>query len=143
MYFIKGLDEVQVTEFRWMIEREAIPLAVERITEEERSQLREILWNLDQASEEEQRILYDQQLHSLIIRSSQNGFLIANYEALIGFMDRYIGTMRQRIIRGMESSHELEKAHHLLAEGVLEGNTEKSIQGLEKHFGYIAKYKNL
>ena len=58
-------------------------------------------------------------------------------------MDRYISTMRQRIIRGMMGNNKLEESHRLLVEGLIEGDLVKAQQGLENHFGYIEQYRHL
>lgn len=142
LYYVKGMDEKQVTEFRWMIEREALELASFRISEKECQTLQELLCQLDEAPDEEERIQYDKQIHTLIVQASGNPFLIANYEALMGFMDRYIQTMRRRIIEGMTSRNQLEQAHHELVEGLLEHDLSKSRKGLEAHFGYVRTYQN-
>lgn len=143
LYFLNGMDEAEVTEYRWMIEKEALDLAVKYITEEQKEQLKISLAGLNAAKNEEKKIQYDKQLHHTMVLASQNTFLIANYEALTEFMDKYIETMRQKIIRGMESSNELEYAHRLLVEGLTNHDLNKARLGLENHFGYIETYKNI
>lgn len=141
MYFLKGVDEDKVSEFRWMIEREALPLAIERITPEQKRELMQTALELEAAQSEEERLIYDKRLHQIVVRASGNDFLISNYEALMTFMDRCIISMRHRIIVGMESRNMLEKAHRMLAEGLIEKDLAKSRQALEEHIGYTARYR--
>ncbi len=140
IYFVKGLDADEATEFRWMIEREALPLSLRHISEEDKKSLISNLNKLEKAETEKKRIQYDKLIHQTIVNACSNSFLIANYQALMGFMDRHIGSAREHIIRGMESRHMLEEAHRLLVEGVVENDLSKSMKGLEDHFGYIERY---
>lgn len=143
LYFLNGMSEADVTEYRWMIEKEALRLAVDQITNEQKKDLIRSLKGLNEAETEEEKIQYDKELHHNMVLASHNTFLIANYEALTEFMDRYIQSMRQKIIRGMTSSNELEHSHALLVEGLVEQDREKAQRGLENHFGYIETYKNI
>ena len=52
-------------------------------------------------------------------------------------MDRYIPTMRGKIIEGMKSDERLINAHRRIVEGFVEGNYLKGRQGLNLHFRYI------
>ncbi len=141
MYFIKGMNDRSVTEFRWAIERAALPLAIERIDADEKSELEEMIIGLEKAPTEQKQIFYDRELHRIIVRACRNDFLIASYEALTDLMDTYIQTMRAAIIEQMESRNELESAHDDLAYGVIRGDLPMALSGLEKHYTYINQYK--
>ena len=143
LYHLRGMQEGDVTEFRWMIEREALPLCASRISPAPKQTLMDALRHLDAATTEEERIRWDKALHRIMVQGSHNEFLIASYQALTSFMDRYISTMRQRIIRGMLGNNQLEASHRLLVEGLISQNLEKARQGLENHFGYIETYRHL
>ncbi|MBQ9063519.1 MAG: FadR family transcriptional regulator [Eubacterium sp.] len=143
MYFLKGMDERQVTEFRRFIEREAMLLAVKRADREQKQRLMIHLDGLEKAITEEDRVLHDKGIHRVLVESSRNDFLITNYQALTNLMDRYISSMRTRIISGMQSRNKLEHAHRMLVEGVVESDMEKGLAGLRDHFGYIEQYKDL
>ena len=142
MYFLKGIREDQVTEFRRSMEWEAMYLAVERITEDEKQEMLEHLKKLEAVQTESARVRHDKAIHEILVKASRNDFLITNYRALNNLMDRYIRSMRARIIAGMNSHNMLTKAHRDLVEGVVEGNLEKGLQGLLKHFQYIQEYGN-
>ena len=142
MYFLKGIREDQVTEFRRSMEWEAMYLAVERITEDEKQEMLEHLKKLEAVQTESARVRHDKAIHEILVKASRNDFLITNYKALNNLMDRYIRSMRARIISGMNSHNMLARAHRDLVEGVVEGNLEKGLQGLLKHFQYIQEYGN-
>lgn len=142
MYFVKGMNEQAVTEFRWAIEKAALPLAVERILPDEKAALKEMLTGLEEAESEELRIRFDENLHRIIVHACRNDFLISSYEALTGLMNSYIQNMRRKIVEKMSSRHSLESAHRDLAQGVIDGDLLRAVQGLESHYGYINQYRN-
>lgn len=143
MYFLKGMDVRQVTEFRRFIEREAMLLAVKRADKTQKQRMMIHLDGLEKAITEENRVLHDKGIHRVLVEASRNDFLITNYQALTNLMDRYISSMRTRIIAGMQSRNKLEYAHRMLVEGVVESDLEKGLTGLRDHFGYIEQYKDL
>lgn len=142
MYLLKGISIDQVTEYRLLIERDAMKLAVERASEKQKRDILEHLEGLTASDTEEERVIHDRAIHRILVEASHNDFLITNYEALANLMDRYIKSMRLNIISGMQSQNMLEETHRMLAEAVAEGDYEKGLAGLETHFGYIEQYKN-
>ena len=140
MYLLKGIHEDQLTEFRRSIEVEAYYLASERITDQQKAELKEHLDKLETVRTENARVRHDREIHQILVTASGNDFLITNYMALNNFIDRYIRSMRSRIINGMNDQHLLAKAHRDLVEGMLEGDLEKGISGLKRHFEYIRIY---
>lgn len=143
MYVLKGITESQLTEYRFAIEWMAMHLAVMRAGEEEKEELREALRNLQEAKTEDDRIQYDRKIHQTMVNATHNEFMIISYRALTNFMDSYIRSMRRRIIKGMQSNHQLEETHRLLAEGVISGDLEMGLKGIRGHFDYIDQFKDI
>lgn len=140
MYFLKGIEEEQVTEFRLIIEEAALRCAVKRATPEDKKELLALLDRLDKARSEEERLKYDKKIHENIVLASHNDFLITNYNAFIRFMDKHIESMRVRVVRGLEDNHKLEVTHREMVYGILQSDLRLSMHGLEGHFGYIEQY---
>ena len=140
MYILKGIREDQLTAFRRSIEREAMTHAVERVTEQQKKELMEHLEKLETVRTENARVRHDKAIHQILVAASENDFLITSYMALNNVIDRYIRSMRSRIINGMHDQHLLAKAHRDLVEGIVEGDLEKGMSGLMRHFEYIRIY---
>lgn len=140
MYFLSDADQESLMEFRWAIERAAIPLAASRISRQEKIRLLAITDQLEQAKTEEECLKADRMLHLQIIQASQNRILIAHYEALLSVIDTCISSLRARIIQGMRSRDMLEKAHRQYAQGIAEGDLFMAEQGLETHISYADLY---
>ena len=140
MYLLKGIREDQLTEFRRSIEVESYYLAMDRVTDQQKKELMEHLEKLETVRTENARVRHDRAIHQILVTASGNDFLITNYMALNNIIDRYIRSMRSRIINGMNDQHMLAKAHRDLVEGIVEGNLEKGISGMRRHFDYIRIY---
>lgn len=142
MYMLKDMDYDHITEFRYALEWQAMNLAVRQATDQQRQKMQEYYKKLITADREETRVKYDKAIHYLLIQASKNDYMISNYKALNNIMDRYIPTMRGKIIEGMKSDERLINAHRRIVEGFVEGNYLKGRQGLNLHFRYIKEYKD-
>lgn len=142
MYVLKDMDLDSITEFRYTLEWQAMKLAAGRATPEQKQKMLEHLKALETAGTEHMRVLHDKAIHYLLIETTKNDYMITNYKALTNIMDLYIPKMRGKIIEGMKREDLLGRAHRMLVEGVVEGNREKGMEGLELHFKYINQYKD-
>ena len=142
MYMLKDMDYDRITEFRYALEWQAMNLAVRQATDQQRQKMQEYYKKLITADREEIRVKYDKAIHYLLVQASKNDYMISNYKALNNIMDRYIPTMRGKIIEGMKSDERLINAHRRIVEGFVEGNYLKGRQGLNLHFRYIKEYKD-
>lgn len=142
MYMLKDMDYDRITEFRYALEWQAMNLAVRQATDQQRQKMQEYYKKLITADREETRVKYDKAIHYLLVQASKNDYMISNYKALNNIMDRYIPTMRGKIIEGMKSDERLINAHRRIVEGFVEGNYLKGRQGLNLHFRYIKEYKD-
>ena len=142
MYMLKDMDYDHITEFRYALEWQAMNLAVHQATDQQKQKMQEYYKKLITADREETRVKYDKAIHYLLVQASKNDYMISNYKALNNIMDRYIPTMRGKIIEGMKSDERLINAHRRIVEGFVEGNYLKGRQGLNLHFRYIKEYKD-
>ena len=142
MYMLKDMDYDRITEFRYALEWQAMNLAVRQATDQQRQKMQAYYTKLITADREETRVKYDKAIHYLLVQASKNDYMISNYKALNNIMDRYIPTMRGKIIEGMKSDERLINAHRRIVEGFVEGNYLKGRQGLNLHFRYIKEYKD-
>ena len=142
MYMLKDMDYDRIAEFRYALEWQAMNLAVRQATDQQRQKMQEYYKKLITADREETRVKYDKAIHYLLVQASKNDYMISNYKALNNIMDRYIPTMRGKIIEGMKSDERLINAHRRIVEGFVEGNYLKGRQGLNLHFRYIKEYKD-
>lgn len=142
MYTLNGMNDKQITEFRYALEWEAINLITGKISEDIKRDLFYYLEKLEQAVNKEEAVICDKAIHYLIIEATKNDYMKTNYKALTKIMNIYIPRFREKIIIGMKEDKELNRAHRMIVEGIAEGNKEKSIKGLKLHFKYIITYQD-
>ena len=140
MYVLKKIDIEEITEFRFALEWGALESGVKKATPAQRREMLSCLDKLEKAESEGERVAWDKAIHHLLIESSGNLCMLANYKALNKIMDAYIPKMRGKIIEGMHSEQFLSRAHRTLAEGFAEENINKAREGLRLHFHYIRQY---
>lgn len=143
MYVLKGMDVKQITEFRYTIEWGAMPLAVRQATKEQKTAMQLHLTMLKAIQDENMCVAHDKAIHYLLVEASGNSYMMTTYNALTRIMDLYIPKLRANIIAGMRENHTLQIAHDMIVEGVIEGDLERGLEGLRRHFSYIRQYQDI
>lgn len=142
MYILHGMDDKQITEFRYALEWEAVNLVSGKLSDETKEGLLFHLEALEKCSDDEEGAFHDKAIHYLLIGATGNDYMKYNYNALTKVMNMYIPRLRGKIIVGMKSEEHLQSVHREIIEGLIEGNTDKSLKGLHAHFKYIMKYQD-
>ena len=142
IYTMKGMGRDDLTQFRYCLEREAMHLAVDYASEQQKIVIAAHLDSLLQAQTEKDRYEHDMALHMTLIEASRNDYLITTYKALLNVIEGYIPVFRGKIIEGMRTNDKLEDAHRMLVMGVVNSNLQTGLEGLERHFKYIQMFKD-
>lgn len=142
MYIMRGMNDKQITEFRYALEWQAVNIVSGKLPEEIKEGLLYHLEALEDCTDEDEGALHDKAIHYLLIEATGNDYMICNYSALTKIISMYIPKLRGRIIVGMKSEKHLQNVHRQIIEGLIEGDTEKSLKGLHLHFNYIIKYQD-
>ena len=141
IYTMKGMGRDDLTQFRYCLEREAMYLAVDYASEQQKLMIGRHLESLLRARTEKERYEHDMALHMTLIEASRNDYLITNYRALTNVIEDYIPVFRGKIIEGMKSNDKLEDAHRMLVMGVVDSDLAIGLEGLGRHFEYIRKFR--
>ncbi len=142
IYTMKGMGRDDLTQFRYCLEREAMHLAVDYASEQQKIVIAAHLDSLLHAQTEKDRYEHDMALHMTLIEASRNDYLITTYRALLNVIEGYIPVFRSKIIEGMRTNDKLEDAHRMLVMGVVNSNLQTGLEGLERHFKYIRMFKD-
>ena len=143
IYTMKGMGRDDLTQFRWCLEREAMHLAVDYASEQQKILIGRHLEELLKAETEKERYEHDMALHMTLIEASRNDYLITTYRALTNVIESYIPVFRGKIIEGMRSNDKLEDAHRMLVMGVVNSDLRTGLEGLNRHFEYIRQFRDL
>ena len=143
IYTMKGMGRDDLTQFRYCLEREAMHLAVDYASEQQKILIGRHLEALLSAETEKDRYEHDMALHMTLIEASRNDYLITTYRALTNVIESYIPVFRGKIIEGMKSSDMLEETHRMLVMGVMNSDLQTGLEGLSRHFEYIRQFRDL
>ena len=142
IYTMKGMGRDDLTQFRYCLEREAMHLAVDYASEQQKIIIGKHLEALLRAETEKDRYEHDMALHMTLIEASRNDYLITTYRALTNVIEDHIPVYRGKIIEGMKSNHKLEDTHRMLVLGVVNSDLRTGLEGLSRHFEYIRQFKD-
>ena len=142
IYTMKGMGRDDLTQFRYCLEREAMHLAVDYASEQQKIMIGKHLEALLSAETEKDRYEHDMALHMTLIEASRNDYLITTYRALTNVIEDHIPVYRGKIIEGMKSNHKLEDTHRMLVLGVVNSDLRTGLEGLSRHFEYIRQFKD-
>ena len=142
IYTMKGMGRDDLTQFRYCLEREAMHLAVDYASEQQKIMIGKHLEALLRAETEKDRYEHDMALHMTLIEASRNDYLITTYRALTNVIEDHIPVYRGKIIEGMKSNHKLEDTHRMLVLGVVNSDLRTGLEGLSRHFEYIRQFKD-
>ena len=142
IYTMKGMGRDDLNQFRYCLEREAMHLAVDYASEQQKIMISKHLEALLSAETEKDRYEHDMALHMTLIEASRNDYLITTYRALTNVIEDYIPVLRGKIIEGMKSNHKLEDTHRMLVMGVVNSDLRTGLEGLSRHFEYIRQFKD-
>ena len=142
IYTMRGMGRDDLTQFRYCLEREAMHLAVDYASEQQKIMIGKQLEALLSAETEKDRYEHDMALHMTLIEASRNDYLITTYRALTNVIEDYIPVFRGKIIEGMKSNDKLEDTHRMLVMGVINSDLQTGLEGLSRHFEYIRQFKD-
>ena len=142
IYTMKGMGRDDLTQFRYCLEREAMHLAVDYASEQQKIMIGKHLEALLRAETAKDRYEHDMALHMTLIEASRNDYLITTYRALTNVIEDHIPVYRGKIIEGMKSNHKLEDTHRMLVLGVVNSDLRTGLEGLSRHFEYIRQFKD-
>ena len=135
IYTMKGMGRDDLNQFRYCLEREAMHLAVDYASEQQKVMIGKHLEALLRAETEKDRYEHDMALHMTLIEASRNDYLITTYRALTNVIEDYIPVLRK-------SNHKLEDTHRMLVMGVVNSDLRTGLEGLSRHFEYIRQFKD-
>ena len=143
IYTMKGMGRDDLTQFRYCLEREAMHLAVDYASEQQKIMIGKQLEALLSAETEKDRYEHDMALHMTLIEASRNDYLITTYRALTNVIESYIPVFRGKIIEGMKTNDKLEDTHRMLVMGVIGSDLRTGLEGLNRQFEYIRQFKDM
>lgn len=137
LFLLNQIDYLEVSELRQAIETQAALLAVQRIRPEALERLRQIVAELRTGTDETRNSALDKELHYIIASASGNRLILQVLQALSGTIDRFISSMRGKILLQPDSRDELQRAHEALVDALCAHDGARAAQAMRAHFSLV------
>jgi GntR family transcriptional repressor for pyruvate dehydrogenase complex len=136
MFKLHNGNALELFKVRKMLEIEAISLAMERMNDAQRKELKSILEKLDAAKSEKEKVKLDAEFHFKIIEASDNYLLKCFYNAVSSLMKSFISDARKIFLKA-EKNRKLSALHRDILEAVVSGNKDQAVDAIRKHFDFV------
>ncbi|MDD5599370.1 MAG: FadR/GntR family transcriptional regulator [Victivallaceae bacterium] len=136
MFKLHNGNALELFKVRKMLEIEAVSLAVERVNDAQREELKSILEKLAAAGSEEEKVKFDAEFHFKIIEISDNYLLKCFYNAVSSLMKSFISDARKIFLKA-EKSRKLAALHRDILEAIVSGDKTQAVDAIRKHFDFV------
>ena len=140
IYALCDMNEREVVGLRYASEQEAILLAHQSISQEQKDRLWYHLEKLESVKDPIEQTVHDQMIHSTIVEASNNRLVIAQYTALNKLLNVLIHKVRDTIAGMGEQEYKgLQASHRDLVVNLCNDNYQGAKEALDDHFYYMLK----
>ncbi len=139
IFKLSDITQVDIYEFRKMIETEVAYLAAERITDEEIKELKKYYKLMKNAEKEIEKARYDKMFHYTINKAAKNSIIQYTYNAITPMMDLFTYNIRQEVDRN-EPEGTVEKLHDNIYRSIINRDKEKARIYMKDHMNMIIKH---
>lgn len=136
MFKLHNGNAIELFKVRKMLEIEAVSLAVEQISDQQRKELKSIMDKLGKAKSEDEKVRLDAEFHFKIIEASNNYLLKCFYNAVSSIMKAFISDARIVFFK-TEKLNKLSELHQDIYEAIISGNSDKAKKAIQKHFDFV------
>lgn len=126
-----------ILEIRNILEIEAAGLAAERITEDEKEVLKDLLDKLLKAKSEADRVEIDKAIHYKIAEFTNNVLILNILETISSLMIYFIEDARLKIIQTLKVDNLLEEMHMNIVTSIVSGDKKKARKAMKEHFDNV------
>ncbi len=137
IFTLKNGKFKDILEIRNILEIEAAGLTAERITEERKEILENLLTDLINADSEAERVAIDKSIHYKIAEYTNNILIVTILETISSLMIYFIKDARLKIVKNLKVDNLLEDMHRNIVKSIISGNKEKAKQAMKEHFDNV------
>ncbi len=137
IFTLKNGKFKDILEIRNIIEIEAAGLTAERITEERKEILKDLLTDLINAESEAERVAIDKSIHYKIAEYTNNILIVTILETISSLMIYFIKDARLKIVKNLKVDNLLENMHKNIVNSIVSGDKNKAKQAMKEHFDNV------
>lgn len=137
--FLRGeVDFDDFTKFRQMLELQSFDLALEKATDKQKTEMKQVVDLMDLTADSSLIFNLDNRFHTLLAESSHNPLIIINFQALSTVLTKYMSdTYVKTVTKKDKGFEQLQKYHHAIIDALIEGNRAKGEQAIKDHFSWL------
>ncbi|MBU5484859.1 FadR family transcriptional regulator [Clostridium sp. MSJ-11] len=140
MFILEKSDPMDILELRKIIEKETATLAATRISEDELTELRDLIDKFKNLDEDEEMVKADREFHYKIAQVSKNFLILSILNAISSLMEIFIENARRNILINTDNKELLVKQHEDIYIALSEHDPEKALKAMSIHLETINEY---
>jgi len=137
MFKLSGGKPLDILELRKIIEIESAKLAAQRISDDEKEELKEIMERLRNAKNEIESSEFDKKFHYMVAKCTGNYLLLNFLNVISSLMRDFIKSARWEILQANQSQEFLVNQHQEICNAITEMDSQKAAMAMKKHIEYI------
>ncbi|MBL4938288.1 FadR family transcriptional regulator [Clostridium sp. YIM B02515] len=140
MFSLQNSRPEEILELRKIIEVETAALAAKNINDEELTEIKGIIDQINESYDEELNAKLDKELHYKIANASGNFLVVVILTAVSSLVDSFIKDARKLILTQIENREILIEHHENLYNALLEHNKGRAAEVMRKHLDFVNEY---
>ncbi len=138
MSILKQINDKDICNLRRGIDVLSMQLAVKNYDDSKRNEIENLINQISVAAVDKKAVFVDKEVHMLISRYSDNKLVEMINDSLSITMEKFISKARANVI---ENEIDLLNYYHKeMLEALVERNTDKGVEAINKHYDAIEKY---
>ncbi|ADK81686.1 FadR/GntR family transcriptional regulator [Sediminispirochaeta smaragdinae] len=139
MYVRGDVSFRDFTIFRQMLELQAFDLAIDRATEDQITEMKQIVDLLDLTKNSDLIFQLDIRFHTLLVEASHNSLLLINFNALSSVTEEYMfDTYHHTVTKKTAGFEKLQGYHHAIVNALINKDREAGSAAIRDHFSWIS-----
>lgn len=137
MFMLKQIDDLAVSQLRRALDKQAIILAISNFTKDNMEEIEEMIERLKEC-EANRAVFLDKEIHMLISKYADNKLMEIINDSLSRTMEKFISMARECVIAN--EGDVLSELHKDMLMSIVEGNVERGVFAVNRHYDVIDKY---
>ncbi|MBU5438106.1 FadR family transcriptional regulator [Tissierella sp. MSJ-40] len=137
IFLIKESNAEEILELRKVIEKGAVTLAAQRITDEELEEIKKVLDAAENSDSEDELAKLDVLLHYKIAQASKNFLLQSILNAVSSLIEASIKDIRKNIMVKEQHKDVIKKQHNSIYEALKNHDTETAENAMSNHLDFV------
>ncbi len=137
MFMLKQIDDIDLSQLRRALDKQAIILAINNFSEANRAEIEDMLVRIEECEKTKAAFL-DKEIHMLISKQAGNKLIELINDSLSKMMEKFISMARRIVVEN--EGDVLSMFHRDMLLSILEKDEEKGRRSVDRHYDIIDRY---